>query len=46
MRNLSPAQVEAIKEIDVTDLENDKVVMFQKKWVCELLGDMFRKCEF
>lgn len=32
MRNLSPAQVEAIKEIDVTDLENDKVVMFQKKW--------------
>ncbi|XP_066147614.1 acyl-CoA Delta-9 desaturase [Euwallacea fornicatus] len=32
MKNLSPAQIEAIKELDVSDLENDKVVMFQKKW--------------
>ncbi|ERL86465.1 acyl-CoA Delta-9 desaturase [Dendroctonus ponderosae] len=30
--DLSPAQQEALKEIDVTDLENDKIVMFQKKW--------------
>ncbi|KAH1022451.1 hypothetical protein HUJ04_011851 [Dendroctonus ponderosae] len=26
--DLSPAQQEALKEIDVTDLENDKIVMF------------------
>ncbi|XP_066261562.1 acyl-CoA Delta-9 desaturase [Euwallacea similis] len=32
MKDLSPAQIEAIKELDVSDLENDKLVMFQKKW--------------
>ncbi|CAG9765037.1 unnamed protein product [Ceutorhynchus assimilis] len=32
VRDLSPAQIEAMKEIDMSDLENDKVVMFQKKW--------------
>ncbi|XP_060523758.1 acyl-CoA Delta-9 desaturase [Cylas formicarius] len=29
---LSPAQEKALEEIDMSDLENDKVVMFQKRW--------------
>ncbi|XP_050308785.1 acyl-CoA Delta-9 desaturase [Anthonomus grandis grandis] len=32
LRDLSPAQLEALKEIDMSDLEGDKVIMFQKNW--------------
>ncbi|KAL1491759.1 hypothetical protein ABEB36_012309 [Hypothenemus hampei] len=32
MRDLSPAQVAALEDIDMSDLENDRVVMFQKNW--------------
>lgn len=32
VRDLSPAQAEALKGIDVSDLESDNVVMFQKRW--------------
>ncbi|KAF7283188.1 hypothetical protein GWI33_001206 [Rhynchophorus ferrugineus] len=32
LADLSPAQEQALKEIDLSDLENDNVVMFQKKW--------------
>lgn len=33
IRNLSPHQEELLKAIDVKDLEEDKIVMFQKKYV-------------
>ncbi|XP_030750839.1 acyl-CoA Delta(11) desaturase [Sitophilus oryzae] len=31
-RKLSPAQEKVLEEIDFSDLENDKIVMFQKRW--------------
>ncbi|VEN41868.1 unnamed protein product [Callosobruchus maculatus] len=34
--NLSPAQEEALKEIDMSDLEKDKMIMFQKRWYIPL----------
>ncbi|CAH1980272.1 unnamed protein product [Acanthoscelides obtectus] len=34
--SLSPAQEEALKEIDMSDLEKDKMVMFQKRWYIPL----------
>lgn len=29
----SPQQEELLKEIDMSDLESDSIVMFQKRWV-------------
>nr|CAH7760493.1 unnamed protein product [Callosobruchus chinensis] len=34
--NLSPAQEEALKEVDMSDLEKDKMIMFQKRWYIPL----------
>ncbi|XP_023027578.2 acyl-CoA Delta-9 desaturase [Leptinotarsa decemlineata] len=34
--NLSPAQEKELKSIDMDDLEDDKMVMFQKKWYIPL----------
>jgi len=29
----SPQQEELLKDVDVSDLESDPIVMFQKRWV-------------
>lgn len=37
IRKLSPAQEKALEEVDMSDIEEDKVVMFQKKYYIVLL---------
>lgn len=41
IRSLSPKQEYLLKQVDMKDLEADKIVMFQKKYVVQLIEPFF-----